>query len=481
MSLQDLAPENTKRAQATVVNVFTAFLASKNVTHEFIRATLLADVSGSVLVKLLDRFAMHLAFARGRSGDLRKRNTVMSYYRNVKNWLLEDFPQHRHIVEQRLLKMGRILERHCLKRQQGGMVTKAPACTKADLRSLIDGLYFDASSAKEYQDAALLSIMWYALGRASDLAFIQKRNLSVGSGNVLFLRQIRAKTSEEQGLSLFPDKSSFIMCPLHAIAMALAMQTFPVSSVLDLDHLSGLNVGDEAPATKATPLTDALVCCSDDDEPANATPEATSPRRKSTPLKMQRYVNRVLKAASARQADAGVSTGLSSHSFRRGGAQHANADASLRPQWIFDRGSWNMTATNKAFVYVFNTTNEDRKVSKVLSGWKSNDNPTIPSAATFDSAATTKSRRLDRILFASSLDLGDASLIVNDEVADLLVASLIQHFPEVNERYPMSPYTSRMRMCLFPLQVSMPELLGWSVELKRQASEVREEDKNLHT
>ncbi|KAE9188975.1 hypothetical protein PF005_g19835 [Phytophthora fragariae] len=117
----------------------------------------------------------------------------MSYYRNVKNWLLEDFPQHRHIVEQRLLKMGRILERHCLTRQQGGMVTKAPACTKADLRSLIDGLYFDASSAKEYQDAALLSIIWYALGRASDLAFIQKRNLSVGSGNVLFLRLIRAK------------------------------------------------------------------------------------------------------------------------------------------------------------------------------------------------------------------------------------------------------------------------------------------------
>ncbi|EGZ05912.1 hypothetical protein PHYSODRAFT_397718, partial [Phytophthora sojae] len=112
MSLQDLAPENTKRAQATAVNVFTAFLASENVTLEFIRATLLADTSGSVLVKSLDRFAMHLAFARGRSGDLRKRSTVMSYYRDVKNWLLEDFPQHRHIVEQRLLKMGRILERH---------------------------------------------------------------------------------------------------------------------------------------------------------------------------------------------------------------------------------------------------------------------------------------------------------------------------------------------------------------------------------
>ncbi|KAE9315523.1 hypothetical protein PF008_g19222 [Phytophthora fragariae] len=38
-----------------------------------------------------------------------------------------------------------------------------------------------------------------------------------------------------------------------------------------------------------------------------------------------------------------------------------------------------------------------------------------------------------------------------------------------------------MRMCLFPLQVSMPELLGWSVELKRQESEVREEEENPFT
>ncbi|KAK1945117.1 hypothetical protein P3T76_003650 [Phytophthora citrophthora] len=222
----------------TAISTFKGFLASENTTIEFVYSTLQGDEVGSAFIKLLDRFVMHLAYSRGRGGEVRKKNTVMSYYRNVKNWLLEKYPRHRNTIEQRLLKMRRILERHCMKRQQGGVVTKAPACTKADVRLLVDGLYFDATSAKEYQDAALLCIMWYAFGRASDLAFIQKCNLSVSSGNVLFLRLICAKTSEEQGLSLFPDKTSFITCPLHAIGAALAMQTHPASSVLNLEHLA---------------------------------------------------------------------------------------------------------------------------------------------------------------------------------------------------------------------------------------------------
>ncbi|OWY90440.1 hypothetical protein PHMEG_00041433 [Phytophthora megakarya] len=175
MSLQDLAPENTKRAQTTAIITFKGFLASENTTIESVYSTLQGNEVGSGFVKLLDRFAMYLALSRGRGGEVRKKNTVMSYYSNVKNWLLEKYPRHRNVIEQRPLTMGRILERHCMKRQQGGAVAKAPACTKADLRSLVDGLYFDATSSKEYQDAALLCIMWYAFGRASDLAFITGR------------------------------------------------------------------------------------------------------------------------------------------------------------------------------------------------------------------------------------------------------------------------------------------------------------------
>ncbi|OWZ03265.1 LOW QUALITY PROTEIN: hypothetical protein PHMEG_00025039 [Phytophthora megakarya] len=417
MSLQDLAPENTKRAQTTAISTFKSFLASENTDIDFVYSTLQGDEVESAFVKLLDRFAMYLAFSRGRGGEVRKKNTVMSCYRNVKNWLLEKYPQHRNAIAQRLLTMGRILMRHCMKRQQGGTVTKAPACTKADLHSLVNGLYFDATSSKECV-SPLHHVV--CIGRASGLAFIQKCNLSGSSGNVLFLRLIRAKTSEEQGLSLFPDKTSFTTCPLHAIGTALAMQTYPVSSVLDLEHLAKSEKSGESTVVDSIPLTEALLQCDDDTPSASTTSEPASQRHPAAPLKMQSYVNRVLKVACSHQEKAGVSAVLSSHSFRRGGTQRANANSSLSPQWIFDRGSWKMTATNKAFAYVFNTTNEDRKVSKVLSDWKCDDNPSIPSLSGFDSGTASRIRGLMRLMFASSLELSDSNLTMDPQVAELL-------------------------------------------------------------
>ncbi|GMF31934.1 unnamed protein product [Phytophthora fragariaefolia] len=64
-------------------------------------------------------------------------------------------------------------------------------------------------------------------------------------------------------------------------------------------------------------------------------------------VKIHAYVNRVVKAASEVQANAKPTPHLTSHSFRRGGAQHDNGDPALCAKWSFDRGTWNMNATNK--------------------------------------------------------------------------------------------------------------------------------------
>lgn len=64
---------------------------------------------------------------------------------------------------------------------------------------------------------------------------------------------------------------------------------------------------------------------------------------------------------------------------------------------------------------------------------------------------------------------------------DLLTATLVQHFPGVNARYPMSPYASRMRAYLFELNVGMTELLSWSVELKRESSTPCDEEEGSFT
>ncbi|EGZ04619.1 hypothetical protein PHYSODRAFT_429599, partial [Phytophthora sojae] len=321
--------------------------------------------------------------------------------------------------------MGQTLECHCLKRIEGRMTYEF---------SWTDGLYYDATSPKDYQDAALLALMWYAFGRASDLGFVVKGNLSVSADGVVFVRLIRVKTSDEQGISLFPDKNSFITCPLHAIAMALVMQDAPCAQLLDHPHHAA-SCDESMTAPVDVPLAEALVACENDDTPSE--PHQKKRKLPEENMKIHAYVNRVVKTAAAAQATAVPTVNLTSHSFRRGGAQHANGDPLLSAQWIFDRGSWNMTATNKAFAYVFNTTSEDQKVARVLSGWDSSKKPPVPTLSWFDSASRQQALSLGNLLFQPSVS---PEKKLNARVAEILTAAQIQHFPEVLERYPMCPY-----------------------------------------
>ncbi|OWZ18856.1 hypothetical protein PHMEG_0006984 [Phytophthora megakarya] len=167
-----------------------------------------------------------------------------------------------------------------------------------------------------------------------------------------------------------------------------ALRSSPRSTVLYLEHLARDREPDDNSVVDIIPLTEALLQCKDDSMPT--TPSST-PRSKplsSAPLMMQAYVNRVLKIASSRQKkDWCVYRPFFPFvSTRRSSTYQLGCE--FEPSMGFDRGSWNMTATNKAFAYVFKTTNEDRKVSKVLSDWKCDDNPTIPSLTDFDSATT---------------------------------------------------------------------------------------------
>ncbi|POM79089.1 Hypothetical protein PHPALM_3304 [Phytophthora palmivora] len=130
--------------------------------------------------------------------------------------------------------MEKTLDSFCMKRD-GKVVNKAPPCSKCDLKKMLLYLYENASSASDSQDAALLCLLWYLFGRASDLSLVRKQNLSVDAVEVFFVRFIRMKTSEEQGPSLFPD-AEFVTYPLQAIAMALITQAAPSVALIDNLH-----------------------------------------------------------------------------------------------------------------------------------------------------------------------------------------------------------------------------------------------------
>jgi hypothetical protein len=275
------------------------------------------------------------------------------------------------------------------------------------------------------------------------------------------------KTSEEQGFSLFSGHSTCITCPLHAIGVALAVQSFPVDWFLDHPQLESEREAYVLTLLSEVPLTQALAAASDGDEERASGSETRSSQHS---MKIHAYVNRIVKQASQQQERANITANLSRHSFWLGGDQHANRDSGLSAQWIFDRGSWYMSATNKALANVFNTIAKDQKVARVLSGWDANDKPNIQSPSLFDSNTRRRISSLAELLFASSVCLQDQAKTLDPCVSGLLVASLIQHFPEVNARYADSLYASRMRSCLFSLVIWMPGLLAWSSALQTHAT-----------
>uniref|UniRef100_H3H470 Uncharacterized protein n=1 Tax=Phytophthora ramorum TaxID=164328 RepID=H3H470_PHYRM len=231
MSLNDLAPANTKRARECAARSFLKFLEEESVSWEYLGVCMQRESASLVLEAVVDKFGMYLAFKEGRKGQLLARHSVMQYYRQAKTWLLEQFPQHRAGIDKILLKKGQVLERYCMKRESGAFVNKAPACTKTALKQMMVYLYSTAYTSADYQDAALLCLLWFLFGRASDLTMLRKANLSIGAGDIFFVRFIWVKTAEEQGLSLFPD-DDFSTCPLLAIALALVTQSSPTASLL---------------------------------------------------------------------------------------------------------------------------------------------------------------------------------------------------------------------------------------------------------
>ncbi|KAG3165242.1 hypothetical protein PI126_g4723 [Phytophthora idaei] len=164
MSLKDLAPLNTKHARESAARSFLKFVEDEGVTWEYLQVCMQRENAALILAAVVDKFGMYLAFKVGRNGQLLARHSVMRYYRQAKNWLLEKFPQHRAAIEKTLLTKGQVLERYCMKRESGAFVNKAPACTKKALKQMIVYIYSTAVTSADYQDAALLCLLWYLFG-----------------------------------------------------------------------------------------------------------------------------------------------------------------------------------------------------------------------------------------------------------------------------------------------------------------------------
>ncbi|POM76563.1 Hypothetical protein PHPALM_6181 [Phytophthora palmivora] len=298
-------------------------------------------------------------------------------------------------------------------------------------------LYVNARCSSDYQDAALICLLWYLFGRASDLALLRKPNISIDAGNVLFIPFIRIKTSEEQGLSLFPG-TDFETCPMLAMALAILIQTTPSTDVID--NLPEMQ--DQAAIT-------------------------LSPSRSwifsTTLLTQLDLAHRPLLVLRRRPPSTHICADIPFLPTR--GAQHANGRCELTARWIFDRGAWNMSTTNEGFNYIFNTSKEDHMVNKILSGHDTSTNVTIQDLRSFDSQTRSTISSLQQHLFSTCHDLQAAQHDVNQAVLDVLTSTVIRHYPLLKCLNAEVRAIKRIEACTAEAGCSLVELLAWSSHL----------------
>ncbi|OWY97990.1 hypothetical protein PHMEG_00031356 [Phytophthora megakarya] len=260
---------------------------------------------------------------------------------------------------------------------------------------------------------------------------VHKRNISVDASNVLFLRLIRVKTVEEQGLSILPDVD-FATCPVLVIALALVSQAAPCL------ELVGNLPAQAAPKTATLSSLIPLIALLNMPSINTALVAPAAPARSDTSPTIYTHANCVLDRIIPA---AGVEATLTSHSFRRSGAQHENGCDEMPARWTFDRGSWNMNTTHKGFNYIFNTSKVDHNIAKVIS--------------------------VQRVLFSSCYKLESERYNVNKKVLDVLTACVVRHFPLLKALKPGSPVVKRVEVAVSHVKYSEAELLAWSSHLAR--------------
>jgi hypothetical protein len=361
LSLQ-LLPSNSLAAKSTALNAFKRFLEGEAMTLEEVHAAISVTEDGRGIATIMDKFAIFLAFGESTRGGKVAMNTVNAYFSNVKNWMLECYPQQRILAERQLHVVAGRLSKYCKKRGGGAFVQKAPACRKTDLFVLVRYAYANAASASDYLDALLLVWLWYLFGRSSDLVGVTGAGISVYPGGAINVQFRRPKTADECGLAIFRDETSFITCPIHVLAVASIMKTGMSKELFSQVPRSHDSAEDELELLSIS-LRDLLN--EEGSAGAQAMPKLLLARIPgvASPA-IHSYVNRLLTTLTKRiggsNNNRNLRDQLTSHSFRRGGAQHASGDARLTAPWILDRGSWNMSATNKGFSYIVNTTKEDQ-------------------------------------------------------------------------------------------------------------------------
>ena len=434
LSTKDLQAHGTRSARQTALNTFNGFLAEGGMSLESFEKLVREENGSRTLIRFIDAFGMYLISKKLST------NTILSYYGNTKTYLVEKFPEMESICSNEMNKIRKRVEKFCNKRQDKTPVKQAPPLREEDLSEVVRTLYKCAAHEVDYHDAALLLTMWCFFGRSSDTLLMKKQQLKLVGGGALLLEFSRLKTGTSQGLTFYKHKNNMLLCPLHSLAVSIIMEESPSSFLVNAHLLTNF----EETFSSFEIDVAALLNGNQDNVVEELDNQEEILKKDSSKIGLSAYVNRLLKRVH--ELSGNLPMNLSSHSFRRGAAQHANANPMLSLQWIVDRGGWQMSSINKAFAYIINSNKEDQKVAKYLSGWGLDEDASIPSLTLLSPILRNRCIPLKKALLstASGYNGTYVSCNLDDDVQDAIISTALLHFEEMKIIHESSPYISKV-------------------------------------
>ncbi|KAG3112459.1 hypothetical protein PI124_g8322 [Phytophthora idaei] len=124
-----------------------------------------------------------------------------------------------------------------------------------------------------------------------------------------------------------------------------------------------------------------------------------------------------------------------------------------------------MSTTNKGFSYIFNTSKEDHKIAKVLSGYKPKAAVALQNLFSFYAQTRDAIDRLQGVLFVTCYKVKTDSLNVNKKGMDVLTARVFRYFWLLKGLNCANPAVKRVEAAVAHSDCSLAEHLVWSSRL----------------
>lgn len=130
-----------------------------------------------------------------------------------------------------------------------------------------------------------------------------------------------------------------------------------------------------------------------------------------------------------------------------------------------EQGRVGLTSVSKAFNYVMNTTQEDQKVAKTLTGWSHNAQAQLPNLQAFDEILLRKILQLQSLMFSAVTGIR-SSYSLSEGIIEVFMASIILHYNDMLALNESVLYICNMREKMSKVGVTGNEITSWALTIQ---------------